>query len=137
VKTNPNKWKYPIGGTRPITVEAGPNLSFAPNLIKAKPGELLALTFQNPDVVPHNLAIIKPGTLPAVGMLANQLISDPLAIVRHYVPDSTDVIVHTDVVMPLDKFTIYFKAPEKKGNYPIICTFPGHWMVMNGSLVIE
>ena len=56
---------------------------------------------------------------------------------RHYVPDSTDVIVHTDVVMPSDKFTIYFKAPEKKGNYPIICTFPGHWMVMNGSLVIE
>ena len=137
VKTNPNKWKYPIGGTRAIKIEAGPNLSFAPNLIKAKPGELLALTFQNPDVVPHNLAIIKPGTLSAVGMLANQLISDPLAIVRHYVPDSTDVIVHTDVVMPSDKFTIYFKAPEKKGNYPIICTFPGHWMVMNGSLVIE
>jgi azurin len=106
-------------------------------LIKAKPSELLALTFQNPDVVPHNLAIIKPGTLPAVGMLANQLISDPLAIVRHYVPESADVIVHTDVVMPSDKFTIYFKAPDKKGNYSIVCTFPGHWMVMNGSLVIE
>jgi azurin len=70
-------------------------------------------------------------------MLANQLISDPLAIVRHYVPESADVIVHTDVVMPSDKFTIYFKTPDKKGNYPIVCTFPGHWMVMNGSLVIE
>jgi azurin len=108
-----------------------------PNQIKAKPGEVLALTFQNPDVVPHNLAIIKPGTLPAVGILANQLIGDPQAIVRHYVPDSPDVIVHTDVVMPSDKFTIYFKAPDKKGFYPFVCTFPGHWMVMNGNLVIE
>jgi putative heme-binding domain-containing protein len=137
VKTNPNRWKYPIGNNRAVKIEAGPNLSFVPNQIKAKPGEVLALTFQNPDVVPHNLAIIKPGTLPAVGILANQLIGDPQAIVRHYVPDSPDVIVHTDVVMPSDKFTIYFKAPDKKGFYPFVCTFPGHWMVMNGNLVIE
>jgi len=37
-----------------------------------------------------------------VGILANQLIGDPQAIVRHYVPDTADVIVHTDVVMPSD-----------------------------------
>lgn len=137
VKTIPNKWKYPIGNARPVKIEAGPNLSFAPNQIKAKAGEVLALTFQNPDVVPHNLALLKPGTLAPVGILSNQLVSDPQAIVRHYVPDSPDVIVHTDVVLPSDKFTIYFKAPEKKGFYPFVCTFPGHWMVMNGNLVIE
>ncbi len=29
------------------------------------------------------------------------------------------------------------KAPLAKGNYPYICTFPGHWMVMNGELIVE
>ncbi|MSR31316.1 MAG: c-type cytochrome [Gemmataceae bacterium] len=137
IKTLPNKWKYPIGGTRALKVEAGPNLSFIPNQFKVKKGELLALTFHNPDVVPHNLAILKPGKLPVVGQLANALISDPEAIVRHYVPNSPDVFVHTDVVMPSDKFTIYFKAPDQPGNYPMVCTFPGHWMAMNGLLQVE
>ena len=29
-------------------------------------------------------------------------------------------------------FTISFMLPKQPGDYPYICTFPGHWMVMNG-----
>ena len=46
-------------------------------------------------------------------------------------------MVYTDVVNPGEKFTIYFKAPATKGNYPFVCTFPGHWMVMNGTLLVQ
>ncbi|MCB1209408.1 MAG: hypothetical protein KDK97_08785 [Verrucomicrobiales bacterium] len=26
---------------------------------------------------------------------------------------------------------------KEKGDYPYLCTFPGHWMVMNGVLKVE
>jgi azurin len=47
------------------------------------------------------------------------------------------VLAYTDVVGPEEKFTIYFRAPTEKGRYPYLCTFPGHWMVMNGQMIVE
>ena len=135
-KTVPNRWRHPLPGAKPLEVKAGPNLSFVPGELRAKAGENLAITFTNPDVVPHNWALITPGSLPKVGDLANRLISDPDAAARHYIPDSPEVIAHSDVVSPGEKFTIYIKSPPK-GRYPFVCTFPGHWMVMNGVLVVE
>jgi azurin len=40
-------------------------------------------------------------------------------------------------VSPQDQMSIYFDAPAKPGRYPFLCTFPGHWMVMNGVMVVE
>ena len=41
------------------------------------------------------------------------------------------------VVAPGERFAIYFRAPLQKGRYPYLCAFPGHWMVMNGQMVVE
>ena len=38
---------------------------------------------------------------------------------------------------PLDAFNISFLAPKEKGKYPFLCSFPGHWMVMNGVMIVE
>ena len=43
----------------------------------------------------------------------------------------------TDVVPPRSSFTIHFRAPAERGRYPYLCTFPGHWMVMNGQMIVE
>jgi azurin len=88
-------------------------------------------------VVPHNWVLIKPATLERVGDLANKIVSDPEAAVRHYVPASDDVLVYTDITGPNERFTIHFRAPTAKGRYPFLCTFPGHWMVMNGQMIVE
>ena len=32
---------------------------------------------------------------------------------------------------------IAFTAPEQPGRYPIIYTFPGHWRIMRGVMVVE
>ena len=29
-----------------------------------------------------------------------------------------------------------FEAPQEPGVYPYVCTFPGHWIVMNGKMVV-
>ncbi|MBX3421291.1 MAG: heme-binding domain-containing protein [Pirellulaceae bacterium] len=120
-----------------IVVKTGKNLTFQQAEIHVLAGQELALTLSNPDVVPHNWVLVRPGQLQAVGTLANQLIASPDAYARHYIPESPAVIVHTDVVPPESRQTIHFQAPDEPGRYPYLCTFPGHWMVMNGVLVVE
>ena len=95
------------------------------------------MTFNNPDAVPHNWALLEPGALHEVGEQTNKLISDPDAAANHYIPKSDKVLVYTDVVEPYSSFTIYFNAPQKPGRYPYLCTFPGHWMVMNGTMIVD
>jgi azurin len=133
----PNPWKKRLPDARSLQIEAGKNLSFEPKQLTVKAGEIIRLTFTNPDVVPHNWLLVQPGALECVGELANKLVADPDAAVRQYVPRSDDVLVWTDVVPPKERFTIYFQAPARKGRYPFLCAFPGHWMVMNGQLIVE
>ncbi len=136
-KVKPNAWTRRIPDAREIVLETGTNLTFKTRTLRVKAGEPIRFTLKNPDVVPHNWALIKPGTLETVGDLSNKLIADPDAFIRHYIPESRNVIVHTDVVQPSSEFVIYFHAPKEPGTYPFLCTFPGHWLVMNGELIVE
>ncbi|HLJ96100.1 MAG TPA: DUF6797 domain-containing protein [Gemmataceae bacterium] len=133
----PNLWRRPLANARSITMEAGQNLSFEPRLFRVRAGETIKLTFSNPDVVPHNWVLVRPGGLERIGDLANKLVADPAAVTRHYVPRSDDVLCYTDIVPPRERFTIYFRAPSQRGRYPYLCSFPGHWMVMNGQMIVE
>ncbi|MEO1524746.1 MAG: DUF6797 domain-containing protein [Planctomycetota bacterium] len=133
----PNPHRKKIKNARSVRLETATNLSYADRLVRVKAGEPIALTLANVDVVPHNWALIRPGTMERVGELADRAISDPDAVLRHYVPETEDVLAYTDVVSPRDEFTIYFKAPAQSGNYPYVCTFPGHWKIMNGIMVVE
>jgi azurin len=104
--------------------------------LRVKPGEPIALEFVNPDVVPHNWVLVKPGALAAVGTLADALIADPEAVARHYVPKTDDVLVYADIADPGKRQTIFFAAPATPGRYPFLCTFPGHWKLMHGELIV-
>ncbi len=132
-----NPHRKALQNARAIKISAAKNLMFDTTRLKVRAGEPIRLTFENPDGVPHNWALLKPGTLESVGQLTNRMISDPDAAGRHYIPKTDDVIAYTDVVEPHSKFTIYFTAPKTPGRYPYLCTFPGHWMVMNGTMIVE
>ena len=133
----PNPWARGIAGARTVAVAAGPNLSFAPRTLTARPGEPIRLVFSNPDVVPHNWALIRPGALASVGELANRIIARPDAARVGYIPSTDDILAYTPLTEPGAEATISFRAPDRAGRYPFLCTFPGHWMVMNGELVVE
>lgn len=136
-KLVPNPWRKKQPGARPLEVVTGSNLTYQTRELRAKAGEMLAITLLNPDVVPHNWALVAPGSLQRVGELSNRLIADPEAVSRHYIPATEDVLNYIDVVPPGERFTIYVRAPEVPGRYPYLCTFPGHWMVMNGQMIVE
>lgn len=131
-----NPWLKQIDGAREIQIKAMDNLQFSEKRLQVKAGEVIKLKFVNPDVVPHNWALIQPDSLEKIGDLANRLIGSPDAYIKQYVPESDSVICYTDIIEPGAEFSIYFKAPEKPGRYPYLCTFPGHWMVMNGILEV-
>jgi uncharacterized protein len=46
------------------------------------------------------------------------------------------VLFSSPLVNPDESYSIIFKAPEKTGNYPYVCTFPGHWRLMNGVMKV-
>jgi azurin len=136
-KREQNPWRAPIPGARTVRMEAGKNLTFATPTVRVTAGEAVRLTFVNPDVVPHNWVLVKPGMLKAVGELANRLVADPDAAARNYVPRTDAVLVYTDVVSPQATAAVHFRVPGESGRYPFLCTFPGHWMVMNGEMLVE
>ena len=112
-------------------------MTFDTTELRVRPDQPIRLTFENPDAVPHNWALLNPGKLETIGTQASKMIADPEAAARHYIPDSPDVLAYTDVVDPYSQFTIYFQSPKQPGRYPYLCTFPGHWMVMNGTMIVE
>ena len=132
-----NPYNKAIADAKPLTLKAAKNLMFDQTEIRLPAGQAVKLTFQNPDSVPHNWALLKPGSLQKVGEQCNRLISDPQAAALQYIPSSSDILAYTNVVEPYAEHTIYFQVPKEPGRYPYLCTFPGHWMVMNGVLVVE
>ena len=106
--------------------------------IPAKPSQPIRVEFDNPDVTPHNFVLVQPGTLEEVGLAANEMAKDPEAAKSgQFIPKSKKIIVHTKMLKQGEKETLRFKAPRKPGRYPYLCSFPGHWTIMKGVLVVK
>ncbi len=114
-------------------------MMFTKQKLTAKAGQPVKLTFVNPDATQHNWALIQPGTLEEVGMAGNEMAKDPKGMEKDYIPEGMDdkIIVHSRLLSPDTGEIIRFIAPEKPGTYPYVCTFPGHWIIMKGELVVE
>jgi len=102
---------------------------------KGKPFDLI---FENTDVMPHNLVIVEPGKHAEFGMAAQTMgpndNKDKQG--RTYLPKGHKFLEATRLLEPGQKETIKGKAPEAEGEYEFVCTFPGHWMIMWGKLIV-
>ena len=133
----PKESGTPAEGERELIMEAVGGLQFKQTELTAKPSEALALRFKNTDVMPHNWVLVKPGTMQTVGSASFAMLNDPDAGKKHYVPELDAVLVHVPVVNAGQQHVLHFRAPPERGEYPYICTFPGHWQAMRGLLVVE
>ena len=126
-----------LKGAKKLTVNAVSGLKYEQTLLEVKPQQAVSLTFNNEDVMPHNLVILAPGATEKVGMASFKMLNDPKAGEKNYVPDMKEVLHVVPVINPEEHFELNFKAPRKKGDYPFICTFPGHWQAMQGILRVR
>ena len=99
-------------------------------------GKTVELIFENPDAMQHNLVIGKPKSLEIIGKAANKMITQKDAIQKNYIPNISQIIASTPLVNPESSYRLTFTAPEQVGDYPYICTFPGHWSIMNGVMKV-
>jgi azurin len=65
------------------------------------------------------------------------MLRDPKASEKFYVPEIPEVLFATKMIGPQELYTLSFTAPTTPGQYPFLCTFPGHWRMMNGIMVVE
>ncbi|MEO6740191.1 MAG: PVC-type heme-binding CxxCH protein [Chthoniobacteraceae bacterium] len=110
---------------------------FTPTQFTVKPGQPVKLAVLNPDLMQHNLAIIQPGALEEIGMAGNEMAKDPDGIKKDFIPKSDKILHATKLINPNAGTLLRFKAPTAPGTYPFVCTFPGHWVIMNGNMIVK
>ncbi|MGB8166721.1 MAG: PVC-type heme-binding CxxCH protein [Chthoniobacteraceae bacterium] len=112
-------------------------MMFTPTEFTVKPGQPVKLVFLNPDAMQHNLAIIAPGSLEEIGMAGNEMAKDPDGIKKDFLPKSDKILHATKLINANSGTVLRFRAPEQPGVYPFVCTFPGHWIIMNGKMTVQ
>jgi azurin len=120
--------------------DAATALAYDTKTLTVKAGSKVKLTFDNSKSAvpqPHNVVICKVGTKDKVLGAAMTMLSDPNGMAKSYIPESTDILQKMNFVQPGQTNSIEFVAPAEAGDYPYLCTFPGHGMLMNGILKVE
>lgn len=111
-------------------------MKFDKDVFSVTAGAEVIIELENLDGMQHNMLISKPGSLDKVGAAADAMVRDPKAAAKHYVPEIEEVLFATDMLNPGDFATLKFIAPKEPGDYPFVCTFPGHWRMMNGIMKV-
>jgi azurin len=115
-------------------VRAAMRFSLANFTVQA--GEEVEIEFVNPDDMPHNLLITVPGALETVGLKAEAMIKEADAFAQSFVPKATEVLFSTKLISTGETARLRFTAPTRPDSYPYVCTFPGHWRTMNGTMSV-
>lgn len=120
-----------------LVLEGNDLMQFDKNLLRVKAGETVKLTFKNVGELPkesmgHNVIVLKPGT--DVNAFGGEAIK---AVSTDYVPLTfqSSIVAHTKLLGPGETDVIEFTL--EKGVYPYLCSFPGHYGIMQGQIVAE
>ena len=122
-----------------ITIQPqGNQMKFKQTEFTVAPGQTIELVFENTATSPsmqHNVLFIN-STEDAVfervgeaGMSAGSR--------NDYVPEDDAVIAHTPIAPPGETVSVTFTVPEETGEYGYLCTFPGHWATMQGTMYVK
>ena len=113
-------------------------LLFSKKRFEVEAGQAVKLVFTNPDATPHNLLVLQSGTpVESVGLAANEMAKSPEGAKNNFVPDDDRILHSTKMLGPNSSETLRFLAPEQPGTYPFLCTFPGHWVLMKGEMIVK
>ena len=147
----PLVWALPVQATKTpgdhpnanppteITIEPeGNQMKFATKEFTVSPGEEVRLVFENTADSPamiHNVVFLTTsddGVVKEVGQAGASA-----GAASGYVPDHDAILAATDVAKPGETVEVTFTAPETSGEYTYVCTYPGHWATMQGTMRVE
>jgi len=131
VTKKPASWKAP---DHTITIGTKTGLKFNPEQFQVKAGSKVQVIFNNNDDMLHNFVIVIHGSAIQVGETAMKLGLQGQE--KNYIPETPKVLFHTNVLQPHASESIYFVAPETPGDYTYVCTIPGHFYSMQGTMKV-
>jgi azurin len=122
---------------RTVTIEpVGNQMKYKQTEFTVAPGATIKLVFDNTATAPsmqHNVVVMSKAPSDDVfrrvgeaGMQAGSA--------NEYVPDDPAVLAATPMSKPGETVEVTFTAPEETGDYGYVCTFPGHWATMQGTM---
>ena len=119
-----------------IATQVG-TLAYDKNSIEVAPGSFVRVTLDNVDDLQHNLVFSSSSTEASGQVLAMEALKlGAEGMARQWIPESDGILAASSMADPHIKVSVYFRAPEANGEYPYVCTFPGHFSVMKGVMVV-
>ena len=139
-KPDPGTTKPAAKGVRTVEIIGTDDMKFSLNNIEAKPGEQLRIRLVTKSAMPkiamaHNWVLVKKEASLIKFIQAGTAHRDADFIA----PETKDqVLAKTDLAGGGETVEVVFKAPAAAGDYPYVCTFPGHFQAgMRGTLVVK
>ena len=124
-----------------ITITGNDTMQFDVKEFSVKAGAKVELTFKNIGKLPklamgHNLVILKEEVSP---LKFGQKIMGMGASPTNPLPKESleEVIAATKLLGPGETEKLTFTAPKQAGLYQFLCSFPGHYAIMRGVMVVE
>jgi len=111
-------------------------MNYDKETIAVQAGKPVLFVLENVDAMPHNFVITRPGSMQAVGELAEKEAQNPAFAKQNFVPKSSDVLAASTLMQPQGSQRLTFTAPTQPGVYPYVCTYPGHWRRMFGAMYV-
>lgn len=123
--------------TAPIVITANDQMQFSTKAFEVASGSPVVIVLQNvgsmaKEVMGHNLIVLQPGNdVAAFGTKAMA------AKETDYIPQGDpSIFAHTRLLGPGESDTLRFTAPAA-GEYPYLCSFPGHFAMMQGVMTVK
>lgn len=137
-KNNNDELQIKQSKTIEFVLTANDKMKFNLNKMVVNEGDSVKVKVMNigrmaKEVMGHNFVLLSPNIEPA--QFATKALS---AKENEYIPqDELDnIIVHSKLLGPGEEVIVEFVAP-KKGLYKYICSFPGHYISMQGNLIVR
>ena len=130
------------GASETVTLHAqGNQMSYKETEFTVPADTEVKLVFENTATSPsmqHNVVLLNEPpsqeVFKRVGQAGVQAGSN-----AEYVPADMDdtILAHTPIAKPGETVSVTFTTPSEPGDYGYVCTYPGHWATMQGTMHVE
>lgn len=137
VSTIKNKEVLDTEGVANVLITTNDAMKFSVTEVRVRSGQSVRLTLKHTGkldkkIMGHNVVILKKESKLSAFAMAAAAAKD-----NDFIPVATDqVIAHTKMIGGGEITRIEFKAPSS-GIYDYLCSFPGHYSMMRGKLIVE
>lgn len=128
------------GGSQTVTIHPqGNQMKYKETEFTVPADTEVELVFENTASSPsmqHNVVLLNEAPSDAIFKEVGQA-GVQAGATENYVPDHEAVLAATPISKPGETVSVTFTTPSEPGEYGYVCTYPGHWATMQGTMIVE